>query len=51
MSPAEIGRMLNVLYLLDGSVRRAGDRLRLNAELIQAATGRNVWSETYDSDV
>jgi TolB-like protein len=33
------GRQLNVLYLLDGSVRRAGDRLRVNAELTQAATG------------
>jgi adenylate cyclase len=51
LPPAEIGRMLNVLYLLDGSVRRAGDRLRVNAELTQAATGRNVWSETYDSEV
>src|SRR6516225_5550790 len=38
LSPAELGRQLNVLYLLDGSVRRAGDRLRVNAELIQAAT-------------
>jgi adenylate cyclase len=50
-SPAEIGRQLNVLYLLDGSVRRAGDRLRVNAELTQAETGRNVWSEAYDAEV
>src|SRR6516165_5609076 len=49
LSPPEIGRQLNVLYLLDGSVRRAGDRLRVNAELTQAATGRNVWSEAYDT--
>jgi len=51
LSPPEIGRQLNVLYLLDGSVRRAGDRLRVNAELTQAATGRNVWSEAYDAKV
>ena len=51
LPPAEIGRMLNVLYLLDGSVRRAGDRLRVNVELTQAATGRNVWSEAYDAEV
>jgi adenylate cyclase len=51
LSPAEIGRLLNVLYLLDGSVRRVGDRVRVNAELTQAATGRNVWSEAYDSEV
>ena len=51
LSPAEIGRLLNVLYLLDGSIRRAGDRLRVNAGLTQAATGRNVWSEAYDAEV
>ena len=33
LSPAEIGRLLDVRYLLDGSVRRAGDRLRVNVEL------------------
>ena len=51
LSPAEIGRLLDVRYLLDGSVRRAGDRLRVNVELTQAATGRNVWSEAYDAEV
>jgi adenylate cyclase len=51
LSPPEIGRQLNVLYLLDGSVRRAGDRLRVNAELTQVATGRNIWSEAYDAEV
>jgi adenylate cyclase len=51
LSPAEIGRLLNVLYLLDGSIRRAGDRLRVNAGLTQAATGQNVWSEAYDTEV
>lgn len=51
LSPAEIGRLLNVRYLLEGSVRRAGDRLRVSVELTEAATGRNVWSEAYDAEV
>jgi adenylate cyclase len=49
--PAEIGRLLDARYLLAGSVRRAGDRLRVNAELTEAATGLHVWSETYDAEV
>jgi adenylate cyclase len=51
LSPAEIGRLLDVRYLLEGSVRRAGDRLRVNVELTEAATGRNVWSEAYNAEV
>src|SRR5262252_219085 len=51
LSPAEIGRLLDVRYLLVGSVRRAADRLRVNVELTDAATGRNVWSEAYDAEV
>jgi len=50
-SPAEIGRRLNARYLLEGSVRRAGNRVRVNAELSEAATGRNVWSQSYDAEV
>jgi len=49
--PAEIGRLLDARYLLAGSVRRAGDRLRVNAELTEAVTGLHVWSETYDAEV
>jgi adenylate cyclase len=51
LAPAEIGRLLDVRYLLVGSIRRAGDRLRVNVELTEAATGRNVWSEAYDAEV
>ena len=51
LSPAEIGRRLDVRYLLDGSVRRAGDRVRVTAELSEAATGRNIWSQGYDAEV
>ncbi len=50
-APAEIGRLLDARYLLEGSVRRAGDRLRVNVELTEAATGLHVWSETYDAEV
>jgi class 3 adenylate cyclase/TolB-like protein/cytochrome c-type biogenesis protein CcmH/NrfG len=51
LAPAEIGRQLNARYLLDGSVRRAGDRVRVTAELSEAGTGRNVWSQAYDAEV
>ncbi len=45
---AEIGRRLGVSYLLEGSVRRAGDRMRITAQLIEAATGAHLWAERYD---
>jgi adenylate cyclase len=51
LAPAEIGRLLDARYLLEGSVRRAGDRVRVNSELTEAATGRRVWSESYDAEV
>src|SRR5206468_11312220 len=49
--PAEIGRLLNARYLLEGSVRRSGDRVRVNVELTEAETGRHLWSETYDAEL
>jgi TolB-like protein/predicted Zn-dependent protease len=51
LSPVEIGRLLDARYLLDGSIRRAGDHVRVNAGLTEAATGRHVWSEGYDADL
>jgi TolB-like protein len=51
LAPAEIGRQLDTRYLLEGSIRRAGDRVRVNSELAEAATGRRVWSEAYDAEV
>ena len=45
---AEIGRRLGVSYLLEGSVRRAGDRVRISAQLVEAASGAHVWAERYD---
>ena len=44
----EIGKRLNVAYLLEGSVRKAGDRLRITAQLIDVSTNAHVWSQTYD---
>ena len=46
----EIGRKLNVETLLEGSVRKAGNRLRITAQLINVADGYHLWSETYDRD-
>ena len=44
----EIGRQLGVAYIMEGSVQRARDRLRINAELIDARTDAHIWAETYD---
>jgi adenylate cyclase len=48
MDLAEIGRRLGVSYLLEGSVRRAGNRVRITAQLIEAANGTHLWAERYD---
>jgi TolB-like protein/Tfp pilus assembly protein PilF len=47
---AEVGRRLNVDHLLEGSVRRAGNRVRVTAQLIKAADGFHLWSERYDRE-
>ena len=44
----EIGRHLNVAHVLEGSVRRDGDRLRVTAQLIRSSDGFHLWSQTYD---
>ncbi|NND43759.1 MAG: tetratricopeptide repeat protein, partial [Xanthomonadales bacterium] len=44
----EVARQLNVDHVLEGSVRKSGDRLRITAQLIQADDGFHLWSETYD---
>lgn len=46
-----IARQLGVAHVLEGSVRRAGDRLRVTAQLIRAADGFHLWSENYDRSV
>jgi len=47
----EIGAKLGVATLLEGSVRRAGSRVRIVAQLIDAETDRHLWAETYDRDL
>ena len=44
----EIGTLLGVAYVLEGSVRKAGDEVRITAQLIRAENGFHLWSETYD---
>jgi TolB-like protein/class 3 adenylate cyclase len=44
----EIGRQLNVRYVLEGSVQRGGNRLRVNVQLIDAETGNHLWAERFD---
>src|SRR5690349_10914959 len=44
----EIARQLHVANVLEGSVRKSGDRVRITAQLIRAAEGYHLWSETYD---
>ena len=47
-SPSEIGKDLNVANLLVGSIRRAGDQLRIGCQLIDTKTQEQIWAETYD---
>ena len=48
---AQIGKELGVGYLLEGSVRRGDGRMRITAELVQAATQTDLWSETYEKPI
>ncbi len=47
----EVGRELGVRYLLEGSVRKAGNRVRITAQLIDAESGNHVWAERYDRNL
>jgi len=47
----EIGRELGVRYVVEGSVRRAGNRLRVSAQLIEAESGAHIWADRYDREV
>ena len=46
-----VGRELGVRYVLEGSMRKAGNRVRLTAQLVEAETGKHVWVERYDRDL
>ena len=47
----EVGRDLGVRYVLEGSMRRAGQRVRISSQLIDTATGTHLWAERYDRDL
>jgi adenylate cyclase len=47
----QVSRDLGVKYVLEGSVRRSGDQLRITAQLIDATTGNHLWSERYDREL
>ena len=47
----EIGRQLAVAHVLEGSIQRAGNRVRVNAQLVDASTDHHLWAETYDRDL
>jgi TolB-like protein len=47
----QVGRELDVRYVLEGSVRKAGKRLRIAAQLIDAATGAHLWAERFDGEM
>src|SRR5207253_9188571 len=47
----QVGRELGVRYVLEGSIRRAGDRVRITGQLIDASTGAHRWAERYDREL
>jgi TolB-like protein/class 3 adenylate cyclase len=47
----EVGRLLGVRYVLEGSVRKVGNRVRLTAQLIDSLDGRHLWADRFDGDV
>ncbi|MEO8176526.1 MAG: TIR domain-containing protein [Sphingomicrobium sp.] len=51
MDVKEVARALDVSHVLEGSVRKAGDRVRITGQLIDAATGGHVWADRYDRDL
>ena len=48
---AQIGQQIGAAYVLEGSIRRAGERLRINAQLVDTRTDHPVWSERYDREM
>jgi TolB-like protein len=47
----QVGRELGVRYLLEGSVRKSGNRVRITAQLVDATFGNHVWAERYDREL
>ncbi len=51
MASFAIAKELNVGHILEGSVRKSGNKVRITAQLIDASNDRHVWSETYDREL
>ena len=51
VKPEQVRRELGVRYMLEGSVRKANDRVRITAQLVDATTGYHLWAERYDRDL
>jgi class 3 adenylate cyclase/TolB-like protein len=51
ISPEEVGRTLDVRYLVEGSIRKSGDRLRVSVEVTEAAKGVHLWSDVYNAEL
>ena len=47
----QVGRELGVRYVLEGSVRKGGDRVRITAQLIDAQTGAHLWADRFDGSL
>jgi TolB-like protein len=47
----QVGRELGVRYVLEGSLRKSGIRIRVTGQLVEAETGNHVWAERYDRDL
>jgi serine/threonine-protein kinase len=51
VGPAEVGRQVGARYVVDGSVRKAGNRVRVSAQLTDASSGHHLWTERYDREI
>ena len=47
----QVSRQLGVRYVLEGSVRKAGNRVRITAQLVEAVTGADIWAGRFDRDL
>ena len=48
---SQVARELGVRFILEGSVRKSGDRIRINAQLVEAATGHHAWADRFEGDL
>jgi adenylate cyclase len=51
VSVAQVGRELGVQYVLEGSVRKSGNRVRITAQLVEAASGKHIWADRFDNEL